>query len=151
MKLPFISSLMTAAAIASGTLLTCIPVFSQSAYDSRFIEYPTYNGDDLELTVDASGTHFRLWSPKAQEARVNLYDNGHTGKPYRTLEMKPDPDNGTWNASVPQKLYGCWLFLTRGASTCRDGAFRKQSRRRNCQLSAPCRFASPEGRWSRNR
>ncbi len=106
MKLPFISSLMTAAAIASGTLLTCIPVFSQSAYDSRFIEYPTYNGDDLELTVDASGTHFRLWSPKAQEARVNLYDNGHTGKPYRTLEMKPDPDNGTWNASVPQKLYG---------------------------------------------
>lgn len=106
MKLPFISSLMTAAAIASGTLLTCIPVFSQSAYDSRFIEYPTYNGDDLELTVDASGTHFRLWSPKAQEARVNLYDNGHAGKPYRTLEMKPDPDNGTWNASVPQKLYG---------------------------------------------
>lgn len=104
MKLPFISSLMTAAAIASGTLLTCIPVFSQSAYDSRFIEYPTYNGDDLELTVDASGTHFRLWSPKAQEARVNLYDNGHAGKPYRTLEMKPDPDNGTWNASVPQNF-----------------------------------------------
>ncbi len=82
------------------------PVYAQSDYDAQFISWPTYNGDDLELTVDNSGTHFRLWSPKAQEAVVNLYDNGHTGEPYSKLNMKFDPATGTWSASVPEKLYG---------------------------------------------
>lgn len=83
-----------------------LPLMAQSAYDAQFIEYPTYNGDDLELLVDNSGTHFRLWSPKAQEAKVNLYENGHTGAPYEVLNMTPDAKTGTWTASVPQKLYG---------------------------------------------
>lgn len=79
---------------------------TNSTYDARFIEYSTYNGDDLELTVDASGTHFRLWSPKAQEARVNLYDTGRNGVAFRTLPMTFHADNGTWTASVPERLYG---------------------------------------------
>ena len=83
-----------------------MPASAQSDYDAQFLSYPTYNGDDLELTVDNTGTHFRLWSPKAQEAVVNLYTNGHTGKPYSTLNMKFDASNGTWTASVPEKLYG---------------------------------------------
>ena len=29
-----------------------------------FQTYPTYSGEDLELTVDSKGTHWRLWSPK---------------------------------------------------------------------------------------
>lgn len=86
--------------------IPAIPVSAQSDYDSQFLTYPTYNGDDLELTVDASGTSFRLWSPKAQEAVVNLYDNGHTGKAYKTLPMTFHPENGTWTASVPERLYG---------------------------------------------
>lgn len=105
MKL-YVSLTMTAAILAAGSLSSPLPMMAQSAYDAQFIEYPTYNGNDLELLVDNSGTHFRLWSPKAQEARVNLYDNGHTGSPYQTLEMKPDAKTGTWTASVPQKLYG---------------------------------------------
>lgn len=60
-----------------------LPAEAQSAYDSRFLDWPTYNGRDLELTVDNSGTHFRLWSPKASEVKLNLYDNGHTGAPIR--------------------------------------------------------------------
>ncbi|MDE6410456.1 MAG: type I pullulanase [Muribaculaceae bacterium] len=83
-----------------------VPVYAQSDYDAQFISWPTYNGDDLELTVDNSGTHFRLWSPKAQEAVVNLYDNGRTGEPYSTLKMSFDAATGTWSASVPEKLYG---------------------------------------------
>lgn len=79
---------------------------TNSTYDSQFISWPTYNGDDLELTVSDSGTAFRLWSPKAEEAVVNLYDNGHTGKPYYTLTMKFDVATGTWSVSVPEKLYG---------------------------------------------
>lgn len=79
---------------------------TNSTYDSQFISWPTYNGDDLELSVSDSGTAFRLWSPKAEEAVVNLYDNGHTGKPCSTLPMKFDAATGTWSVSVPEKLYG---------------------------------------------
>ena len=85
--------------------LTCGFVSAQSRYDSRFENYPVYSGDDLELTVDSSGTRFRLWSPKAQDVVVNLYDNGHTGVPYKTLPMKQDVSTGTWTAAVPEKLY----------------------------------------------
>lgn len=85
---------------------TAIPAVAQSDFDSQFISYPTYSGDDLELSVSDRGTSFRLWSPKAEEAEVNLYDNGHTGKPYQTLKMTFDPATGTWSASVPEKLYG---------------------------------------------
>ena len=86
--------------------INCVPAFAQSAYDAQFVDYPTYSGDDLELTVNASGTHFRLWSPKAQDVVVNLYDNGHTGAAYKTLPMKQDAATGTWTASVPEQLYG---------------------------------------------
>ncbi len=86
--------------------LTCGFVSAQSRYDSRFENYPVYSGDDLELTVDSSGTRFRLWSPKAQDVVVNLYDNGRTGVPYKTLPMTHDVSTGTWTASVPEKLYG---------------------------------------------
>lgn len=97
---------LAAPVIFSMTLLNPTAVAAQSRFDKQFVSYPTYSGNDLELLVDNSGTHFRLWSPKAQEARVNLYDNGHTGSPYQTLSMKADRANGTWTASVPEKLYG---------------------------------------------
>lgn len=100
-KILFAAGLLTAAAAAQ-------PAMSQtnSTYDARFINWPTYNRSDLELTVDASGTHFKLWSPEASEARVRLYDNGHTGEAYATLPMKSDAATGTWDASVPEQLYG---------------------------------------------
>ncbi len=97
---------LAAPVIVSMTLSSAIPAFAQSKFDEQFVSYPTYSGDDLELLVDNSGTHFRLWSPKAQEARVNLYENGHTGKPYKTLPMKFEASNGTWTTSQPEKLYG---------------------------------------------
>lgn len=105
MKISHFSAL-AAPILASMALLSPSASFAQSKFDAQFIDYPTYSGDDLELLVNNSGTHFRLWSPKAQEARVNLYDNGHTGTPYETLPMKFDATNGTWTASVPQQIYG---------------------------------------------
>ena len=100
------SSTMTAAFLAAAAMLSHATSDAQSRYDARFIDYPTYSGDDLELTVDNSGTHFRLWSPEAQDARVNIYDNGHTGSPSLVLTMNHDAATGTWTASVPEKLYG---------------------------------------------
>lgn len=99
-------NLYMAAALTLCSHAGTIVAQTNSTYDAQFIEWPTYNGDDLELTVDSDGTHFRLWSPKAKEAVVNLYDNGRTGKPYEVLPMKFDAATGTWSASVPQQLYG---------------------------------------------
>ena len=101
-----ISMTVAASMIFPAGNLTCGFVSAQSRYDSRFENYPVYSGDDLELTVDSSGTRFRLWSPKAQDVVVNLYDNGHTGVPYKTLPMTHDVSTGTWTAAVPEKLYG---------------------------------------------
>ena len=111
-----------AATMLAGTSAS-MPAQTNSTYDAQFISWPTYNGDDLELTVDQSGTHFRLWSPKAQEARVNLYDHGHTGSAYMALPMKFDASNGTWTASVPEKLYG--KYYTFQIKT--DGKWKKET------------------------
>ncbi len=101
-----ISMTVAASMIFPAGNLTCGFVSAQSRYDSRFENYPVYSGDDLELTVDSSGTRFRLWSPKAQDVVVNLYDNGHTDVPYKILPMTHDVSTGTWTAAVPEKLYG---------------------------------------------
>ena len=92
--------------VASAAALLPAKASAQSDFDAQFVTYPTYSGDDLELAVNDSGTHFRLWSPKAQEARVLLYANGHTGAPCQTLPMTFDAASGTWSASVPEKLFG---------------------------------------------
>lgn len=73
--------------------------------DARFASFPSYAGTDLELTVDASGTHFTLWSPEAQAAQVLLYPTDRNSAPDDTLDMTRG-DCGTWRASVPAQLYG---------------------------------------------
>jgi len=105
MRIPKFLALATPV-IFQMTLLNTPSAMAQSKFDEQFVNYPTYSGNDLELSVDNSGTHFRLWSPKAQDARVNLYDNGHTGAPFQVLQMKFDSTNGTWTVNVPGKLYG---------------------------------------------
>ncbi len=80
--------------------------YAQSKYDEKFNDYPTYSGEDLELKVDETGTHFRLWSPKAEEVKLNLYETGHTGEPYESVAMNFNPASGTWTYTVPSKLYG---------------------------------------------
>lgn len=94
--------------VLATTLLFGLTAAAQtnSTYDAQFISWPTYEGDDLELSVNSTGTHFRLWSPKAEAARVRLYDHGRGGDAYRTLDMTKHADNGTWTATVPQQLYG---------------------------------------------
>ena len=57
--------------------LACLPNEAESQNpDAVYSEYETYNGRDLELTVNDSGTHFALWSPKAQQAQVLIYESG---------------------------------------------------------------------------
>lgn len=97
-------------AMSTATMLllsaTTTSGLARSSYDEQFANYPTYNGTDLELTVTDTDTNFRLWSPKAQEAVVNIYENGSGGSPIMTLPMEFHPESGTWTVSVPEQLYG---------------------------------------------
>ncbi|MCH5213984.1 MAG: type I pullulanase [Muribaculaceae bacterium] len=98
-----ISGIMTATLMLASV---CTTASARSSYDEQFVSYPVYSGDDLELTVSPEGTAFRLWSPKAEAARVNIYNHGKGGKPVEVFNMEFHPDNGTWTASTPEQLYG---------------------------------------------
>lgn len=94
-------TLLSAAAL---TFVAAAPVFSQNM-ESEYASWPAYGGTDLEMTVDAKGTNFALWSPKAKAATVYLYNTDRNTAPYDSLEMRLG-DNGVWRASVDRPLYG---------------------------------------------
>ncbi len=73
--------------------------------DAKYLNFPVYSGSDLELTVDDNGTHWRLWSPEAEAAKVSVYSYGLNTPAVRTIDMVRS-DGGTWVASLPEKLYG---------------------------------------------
>lgn len=73
--------------------------------DARFQAWPSYDGADLEMTVDPTGTRFALWSPEAEAARVYLYNTDRNTSAIDTLEMTRG-DRGVWRAVVAQPLYG---------------------------------------------
>ncbi len=91
--------------VALATALICTGCAMKPTGEERYAQFPTYDGDDLELAVNDSGTHFTLWSPEAQAVRVQLYDADQGGEPYQVLDMEKG-DQGVWRASVPEQLYG---------------------------------------------
>lgn len=91
--------------MALATALMCTGCAKKQAGEERYAQFPAYEGDDLELAVNDSGTHFALWSPEASAARVQLYDSDQGGEPYQVLDMEKS-DQGVWRASVPEQLYG---------------------------------------------
>ena len=92
-----------ASAFAAGAL--SLAAANQSEMDAYFNQLPTYNGDDLELTVTPSTTSWRLWSPMAEEVRLFLYDKDRNTAPTDTIALEKAPQ-GTWTASVSRPLYG---------------------------------------------
>ncbi len=96
-----ISNILAATLVAGSSVCAA----AQNESDAKYTNWPTYNGEDLELTVDNKGTHFTLWSPEAQAARVMLYNTDRNTSAFDTLYMAKG-DQGTWRASVARQLYG---------------------------------------------
>lgn len=95
-----------AGTLLCGALLCGVPAFNaEAAMNSNIENLPAYAGEDLELTVNQSGTHFRLWSPQASATKVFIYATDRNSSPIDTLTMSKS-ENGTWAASVTDKLYG---------------------------------------------
>lgn len=72
---------------------------------SKYTDFPTYDGNDLELNVDSTGTHFALWSPEADAAEVILYNTGRNTPAFMTLPMNKG-SLGIWRTAVADQLYG---------------------------------------------
>ena len=103
MKRTFKAGLVLSAVLA-GTVATQAQTQPLPRYmESEYASWPTYGGQDLELKVDASGTHFTLWLPKAEAVQVLIYDTDRNTAPVDTLQMKRG-QNGTWVASVLEQL-----------------------------------------------
>ncbi len=105
---PLIRKIVTATTVASAALL-CQGIAAHtlpSIPDSQLDAYPTYSGDDLELKVDATGTHFTLWSPGVDAVRLHLYTDGHNGAAYKIVDMVKEPATGVWRYTASEKLYG---------------------------------------------
>ena len=116
---------LAASTVASVATFSPVAVNSQALpriSDAVLDAYPVYSGDDLELKVDDAGTHFRLWSPGAENVRLNLYTDGLNGSAYCTVEMKKDVA-GTWAYSFPEKLYGKFYTF----QICMDGKWLKET------------------------
>ncbi len=96
--------LCTALVLAASSLLAPV-TYADTNMEQSYAEWPSYAASDLELKVDGSGTHFTLWSPKADAVEVRLYDTDRNTPAVETLKMHKS-DNGTWRVSVPEKLYG---------------------------------------------
>lgn len=90
--------------ISAVALLATSAIMAQTS-ETEYMSWPAYDGDDLEVKVDATGTHFTLWSPKAEAARVMLYNTDRNTAATDTLTMTRG-EKGTWRASVPRQLYG---------------------------------------------
>ena len=76
-----------------------------TAPDRKFLDFPSYDGTDLGVTVANGVTRFALWSPEAQAVRLNLYDTDRNTPAVKHIDMKLT-DNGVWRASVPENLTG---------------------------------------------
>lgn len=93
------------------TMLSCAVISeglnAQNPDNAKYSQFPVFPNNDsqLELTVDDNGTHFRLWSPEAEEAMVLIYPTDRNSKPIDTLMMSR-AENGTLTASSNEKLYG---------------------------------------------
>lgn len=94
----------TLLSLAALALAAASPAFAQNM-ETEYVSWPAYGGTDLEMTVDAQGTRFALWSPKAKAATVYLYNTDLNTAPYDSLQMRLG-ENGVWRAAVDKPLYG---------------------------------------------
>ena len=73
------------------------PVVPTSIFDSQyFIENFTYDGDDLGAVINGSNTTFKVWAPTASKVVLNLFETGHTGTAYKSVDMVKG-ERGVWS------------------------------------------------------
>jgi pullulanase len=123
-----VGSLVAGAALTPQSLLAfdsnAVAEASAGKADAKYLTYPTYAGEDLELSIVGNQANFRLWSPEAEAVNLRLYKQGRGGQALQTIEMTKGT-NGVWDATVTPvpmgkfytfqvKINGKWLDETPG-------------------------------------
>ncbi|OEK05190.1 type I pullulanase [Roseivirga misakiensis] len=76
-------------------LMSCDSIVTYESFD----DFPVYEGNDLGATYSKSGTTFKMWSPEAQEVKLNLYSAGDGDNLVETFAMKK-AKNGVWTFKI---------------------------------------------------
>ena len=61
-----------------------------------FIENYTYDGDDLGAVINGDSTTFKVWAPTASRVVLNLFESGHEGQAYKSVDMEKG-ERGVWS------------------------------------------------------
>ncbi len=81
-------------------------VVPTTIFDSKdFIDNYVYDGDDLGAIVADGQTTFKVWAPTASKVVLNLFDSGHEGVAYKSVDMVK-ADKGVWEKVENGSLYG---------------------------------------------
>ncbi|MBN1116717.1 MAG: type I pullulanase [Bacteroidales bacterium] len=64
-----------------------------------FDEYPVYSHNDLWTSYTSKSTTFRIWSPTADDIRLNIYSHGHGENLLESYPMKREP-KGIWRLKL---------------------------------------------------
>ena len=89
----------------SATLLS--PLSDTHAQGLKELPFPV--GPVTEMTYSATATRLSLWTPVAEEVRVNLYNSDLGGKPVEVVPLKRGND-GTWSVRLKGDRKG--IFYT---------------------------------------
>ncbi len=105
------NTLKTNLAVMASSLLFSVstPLMAQTqtlTHYSAFQSYPTYSGEDLGHTLTAKGSTFKIWSPKASQVKLHIYDHGRVGDPIFSYDMTLDPSTGVWSYHSDDALLG---------------------------------------------
>ncbi len=62
-------------------------------------DYPVYKGNDLGFSLDKEQVIFKLWSPEAEEVKLNIYRTGHEDDLISTKKLSRKR-SGVWVSEV---------------------------------------------------
>ncbi len=85
-------------------LHSCSP--EQRTY-TRFEEYPTPAEANLWLDYTGEATTFKIWSPTAEEVKLNFYKTGNGGAAFENHILTADK-NGIWSKKIDGDLDGTY-------------------------------------------
>ena len=96
----------------NSTLITILFITLASCSEKKvkyasFEEFPTPTKTNLWLDYSKTGTTFKLWSPNAEEVKINLYKNGTDGNPFENYQMAATQD-GLWEKHIDGDLNGTY-------------------------------------------
>lgn len=70
-------------------------------------DYPTPIEANLWLEYSKTHTTFKMWSPIAEEVKINLYQNGTEGSPFESYQMEATQDR-LWIKQIDGDLNGIY-------------------------------------------